>query len=85
MGLLGWIVLGGIAGWIATSITGVGENKGCVFNVVVGIIGSVVGGLIFSFLGKTGVTGFTPWSLFVAAVGATVFLLIARWLSKDVK
>ena len=80
MGLLGWIIIGGLAGWIAKSATGIGENRGCLFNVVVGIVGSVLGGLIFSFLGSTGVTGFNLWSLFVAAVGAVAFLWVAQML-----
>lgn len=77
MGILGWIVLGGIAGWIAKSATGVGAEHGCLFNVIVGIIGSVVGGLLFSWLGEESVTGFNPWSLFVATVGAIAFLWVA--------
>jgi len=77
MGILGWILLGGLAGWIAKNVTGIGVNKGCLFNVFVGVIGSVVGGLIFSYLGESSVTGFNPWSLFVATVGAVAFLWIA--------
>jgi len=78
MSILGWIILGGIAGWIAKIATGVGKKNGCLFNIIVGIIGSVLGGLIFSYFGKSGVTGFNTWSLFVAAAGAVVFLWIAQ-------
>ena len=81
MGILGWIILGGIAGWVAKVVTGVGEKRGCFFNIVIGIIGSVVGGLIFSYFGETGVTGLNIRSLFVAAIGATTFLLVARLLA----
>ncbi len=77
MDLLTWIVLGGLAGWIAKSVTGVGEQRGCLFNILIGVIGSVLGGLIFRHFGKTGVTGLNVWSLFVAAVGAVVFLAVA--------
>jgi uncharacterized membrane protein YeaQ/YmgE (transglycosylase-associated protein family) len=77
MDFFGWIILGGLAGWIAKSVTGIGERRGCIFNILVGIIGSVLGGLIFRHFGKVGVTGFNGWSLFVAAVGAIVFLAIA--------
>ena len=82
MNFLYWLFLGGIAGWIAKATTGVGENRGCLFNVVIGMIGSVVGGLLFSSLGERGVTGFNLWSLFVASVGAIVFLWIAGLMRK---
>lgn len=81
MSILGWIVLGGLAGWVAKIATGVGAKRGCLFNIVVGIIGSVVGGLLFSLIGKQGVTGFNVWSLFVAGVGAVVFLWVARFFA----
>jgi uncharacterized membrane protein YeaQ/YmgE (transglycosylase-associated protein family) len=80
MGILGWIILGGIAGWIAKIATGVGSERGCLFNIAVGIVGSVVGGLLFSWLGERSITGFNIWSLFVATVGAVVFLWLARML-----
>ena len=77
MDFLSWILLGGLAGWVAKSVTGIGERRGCLFNIVIGIIGSVLGGLIFQHFGKAGVTGLNVWSLFVAAVGAIVFLAVA--------
>lgn len=77
MDFLSWIILGGLAGWIAKSVIGVGERRGCLFNIVIGIIGSVLGGLIFRHFGRSGVTGLNVWSLFVAAVGAIVFLAVA--------
>ncbi len=80
MGLLGWIILGGIAGWIAKTATGVGAERGCIFNIVIGVLGSVIGGLVFSWLGEESVTGFNLWSLLVATVGAVLFLWIARLL-----
>ena len=76
MGLLGWIIFGGLAGWIASAL--VKERRGCLMNVLVGIIGAVVGGLIFSLLGGVGVTGLNVWSLVVAVIGAVVFLAIVR-------
>jgi uncharacterized membrane protein YeaQ/YmgE (transglycosylase-associated protein family) len=85
MGILGWIILGGIAGWVAKSITGVGEERGCLYNIVIGIIGSVIGGLIFSYFGGHGVTGFNFYSLAVAAVGAIVFLWIASFFGRKKK
>ncbi len=80
MGILSWIILGGIAGWIGKTVTGIGKEKGCLFSVVIGIIGSVVGGLLFSWIGEQSFTGFNPWSLFVATIGAIAFLWVASLL-----
>jgi uncharacterized membrane protein YeaQ/YmgE (transglycosylase-associated protein family) len=80
MGFWSWIVLGGVAGWIATAATGVAEKRGCVFNIILGILGSIVGGWLFEHFGHGGMAGFTWWSLLVATVGAMLFLFIARLL-----
>lgn len=76
MSILGWIVLGGIAGWIASMITGRNDRMGCITNIAAGIVGAIVGGWIFSFFGGGGVTGFNLGSLIVAVVGAVVVLAI---------
>ena len=78
MGILAWIVLGGIAGWIASMFAKTNESMGIFANIVVGIIGAFLGGFLFEQLGSTGVTGFNFWSLFVAVVGAFVLLMIFR-------
>ena len=76
MSILGWIVLGGIAGWIASMITGRNDRMGCITNIAAGIVGAIVGGWIFSFFGGGGVTGFNLGSLIVAVVGAVVVLAV---------
>ena len=75
MGILGWIVLGLIAGWIGSNIV---DNGGRValLDIVLGIVGALVGGAIFDALGAVPVTGFNLYSLFVAVVGAVVVLVI---------
>jgi uncharacterized membrane protein YeaQ/YmgE (transglycosylase-associated protein family) len=75
LSILGWIVLGLIAGYIASHIVDNG-GKGPLMDIVLGIVGALVGGEIFSALGAVPVTGFNLWSLFVAVVGAVVILVI---------
>jgi uncharacterized membrane protein YeaQ/YmgE (transglycosylase-associated protein family) len=77
MSLLGWIVLGLIAGFAASKIVN-RSSQGLFLDIVVGIVGAIVGGVIFSVLGGTGVTGFNLYSMFVAVVGAIVLLLVYR-------
>lgn len=81
MGVLAWIALGAIAGMVARWL--VGQNGGsCCGDIIVGIIGAVLGGVLFNALGGTGVTGFNIYSLAVAVVGAAVFLLLLRILGR---
>jgi len=74
MGIILWIILGGLAGWLASILMGTNANQGFFLNILVGIIGAVIGGWVMSFLGGTGVTGFNLWSLCVAILGAAIFL-----------
>jgi uncharacterized membrane protein YeaQ/YmgE (transglycosylase-associated protein family) len=75
MSLLGWIVLGLIAGWIGSNIVDNG-GKGPLLDIVLGIVGAVVGGAIFNALGALPVTGFNLYSLFVAVIGSVVVLVV---------
>lgn len=76
MSILGWIVLGGLAGWLASSL--MGETRGCLTNILIGIIGALLGGFIFSLIGGASVTGFNLWSFFVAFVGSALLLAFFR-------
>lgn len=79
MGIIAWIVLGALAGWIASMIMGTNRQQGCLMDIVVGIVGAFVGGFIFNTLfNASGVTGFNLPSLLVAVVGAVVLLFIVR-------
>ena len=75
MSILAWTILGLIAGFIASKIF-VGSGQGLLMDIVLGIVGAVVGGYLFAALGATGVTGFNLWSMFVAVIGAIVVLWI---------
>ncbi len=73
MSIIGWILLGLFAGFIASKIVN-RRGEGLVLDIVLGIVGAVVGGFVFNLIGRTGVTGFNVWSLFVAIIGATIVL-----------
>jgi uncharacterized membrane protein YeaQ/YmgE (transglycosylase-associated protein family) len=75
MSIIGWLVLGLIAGFIASKIVNK-AGEGVILDIVLGIIGAVVGGFLFSLIGAEGVTGFNIYSMFVAIIGAIVVLLI---------
>jgi uncharacterized membrane protein YeaQ/YmgE (transglycosylase-associated protein family) len=75
MSILAWIVLGLIAGFIASKIY-VGTGQGILMDIVLGIVGAVVGGYLFDMLGAGGITGFNIWSMLVAIVGAVLVLWI---------
>jgi uncharacterized membrane protein YeaQ/YmgE (transglycosylase-associated protein family) len=75
MSLVGWIVLGLIAGFIASKIVNK-QGEGILLDVALGIIGAIVGGFLFTRIGATGITGLNIYSMFVAVVGAVVVLWI---------
>jgi uncharacterized membrane protein YeaQ/YmgE (transglycosylase-associated protein family) len=81
MGIISWIILGGLAGWIASKITGNDARMGVGWNIVVGIIGAFIGGWIMSLFGTVGVSGFNVWSFLVALLGAVILLAIVNALT----
>jgi len=74
VGLLGWIVVGFVAGALARAVTGGGWNLGCFGTILVGIAGGLVGGMLFNLAGDEGIGDFGLRSMFVAFVGAVVLL-----------
>ena len=75
MSFLAWIVLGLISGFIASKIVNK-SGSGAVIDIVLGIVGAVVGGWLFNTIGHVGVTGVNLYSILVAVVGAVVVLII---------
>ncbi len=75
-GIITWVIVGGLAGWVASLITKTDKSQGLLGNIVVGVIGGFLGGFIFGLLGGSGFTGFNIWSFLVALVGSVVLLLI---------
>jgi len=77
MNWLVWIIFGALAGWIASMIMGKNAQMGALANIVVGIVGAVIGGfLMTNVFGAQGVTGFNITSLIVAIIGAIVLLFL---------
>lgn len=83
MGILSWIIFGALTGWLASLLMGRSNQMGCLANILVGIVGALIGGFLMSFLGGLGVTGFNVRSLVVAVIGAILFLSITGWRSLD--
>ena len=78
MGLLSWIIVGGLAGWLSTKIITPKKRKGCFSGIALGIVGAIVGGFLVSLLGGKGITGFNLYSILVATLGAVVVIWLAR-------
>ena len=76
MGIILWIVFGAIVGWLASII--MKTNTGVILDIVIGIVGALLGGWIMSMLGHSTVTGFNLYSFLVALLGAVVLLAIVK-------
>lgn len=75
-GIITWVVVGGLAGWVASIITKTDASQGLLGNIVAGIVGALVGGFLVGLLGGEGFTGFNVWSFLVALLGAVVVLAV---------
>ncbi len=75
MSIIGWLILGLISGFIASKIVNK-TGAGFVLDIILGIVGALVGGFIFTRLGGIGITGFNLYSMTVAIVGAVIVLVV---------
>lgn len=80
MGIIIWIVFGALVGWVASLI--MKSDGSLVWDIVVGIVGAVIGGFIMSVLGQSGIEGFDLYSFLVALLGACVLIAIVRAVRK---
>jgi uncharacterized membrane protein YeaQ/YmgE (transglycosylase-associated protein family) len=80
MSIVGWLILGLIAGFVASKIVNA-QGQGIVLDIALGMVGAVVGGFIFDVIGGVGVTGFNAWSLLVAIIGSIIVLLLYHALT----
>ena len=81
MDILLWIVLGAVAGWVASWITG--NREGWIANTVVGIIGAFIGGLVLKLFGASEPSGFNLGSLLTAILGAVILLSLVRGFNRS--
>ena len=73
-----WIIFGGIVGWIASLVMGTNARQGLLMDILLGIVGAVIGGFVMNFFGEPGVTGFNLYSTVVAVVGAVIVIYLGR-------
>lgn len=82
MGFIGWIVIGGLAGWIASKFMNTDKEQGILANIIIGVIGAFVGGFVVNLVGGQGITGFNIWSFVVALLGSVILLWILKAIRK---
>lgn len=82
MGLIAWIILGALSGWIASMIMKKNESMGALANIITGIIGAFIGGIVFNLIGADKVTGLNLYSVLVSIVGACILLWIVGKIKK---
>ncbi len=82
MGIIAWIIMGALAGWIASMIMKKDSSMGAIANIVVGIIGAFIGGLLMNFFGGEGVTGFNLPSFLIALLGSVILLAIINFFTR---
>ncbi len=75
MSILAWIILGGVAGFIGSKLVNK-SGEGVLLDIILGIVGAVIGGFVFNRFGASGVTGLNLYSLLVAVIGSVLFLVI---------
>lgn len=81
MSFIGWVVIGGLAGWVASLLVK-DKGHGLLLNIIIGVLGAFIGGFVFELIGGTGVTGFNIWSFFVALAGSIIFLWLISLVNR---
>jgi uncharacterized membrane protein YeaQ/YmgE (transglycosylase-associated protein family) len=77
-GFLGALIIGGLAGWVASMIMKTNGSMGILLNIVVGVVGAVIGNALLPLFGLSGSTGFSIWSFIVALLGAMLLLFVVK-------
>lgn len=82
MGIIAWVILGALSGWIASIIMDKNASMGVIANIITGIVGAFIGGIVFNFIGAQKVTGLNLHSILVSVVGACILLWILGVINK---
>ncbi|HEY4483922.1 MAG TPA: GlsB/YeaQ/YmgE family stress response membrane protein [Candidatus Paceibacterota bacterium] len=80
MEILLWILFGGIIGWVASLIMKTDAQQGLVLNIIVGIIGALIGGWVMNFFGQTDPSGFSLYSFLVALLGSVILIAVVKMI-----
>ncbi|MEK7588943.1 MAG: GlsB/YeaQ/YmgE family stress response membrane protein [Patescibacteria group bacterium] len=83
MGIILWIIFGALVGWVASLIMHTDAEQGPLLNIIVGIIGASLGGLIMGGLGERGVGGFSFYSFLVALLGAIILIFLVKAIRRN--
>lgn len=78
LGIIGWIIIGGLAGWIGSKVMGTDEQQGIVLNVVVGVIGGLIGGFLLGLFGVDVGSGGWIFSFLTCLLGAVILLFLVK-------
>lgn len=79
--LIAWVIFGALAGWIASMVVNTNERQGALGNILVGIVGALLGGFIVEMLGGSGISGFNVSSLIIAIFGSVILLAVVKSFS----
>lgn len=82
MGIILMIILGAVAGWLASIVMKTNASQGLMMDIILGVVGALVGGFVMNLLGQPGYTGFNFYSLFVAFIGAVILIFTGRMIFK---
>ena len=81
LGIIGWIIIGGLAGWIASKIKGTDAQQGLLLNIVVGVVGGLLGGWLLSLFGVDVAGGGLIFSFLTCLLGAVILLTIVNMVT----